>query len=185
MLHTPRIDIATIALYWRRQGSNNLSKPLFLFVFEKLLSFNIRKNVRKRFCYPLFFACSGKKSSYRKSVFFLVRFQIRKEPATENPVFALGSSLLRNRKSPAQNCVFPSLRLCFEAENNRLKIKPVSVFSLGSLLLRSETDSLTEPAKQRYRRFSFCLDIPLSSKIKPTDNLIRTRILVSLFFTCF
>lgn len=67
----------------------------------------------------------------------------------------------------------PLVRPCFETEKARRKIafslrfeaeKPsaqnwsVGVFSRASLALRSETDSLTEPAKQRYRRFSFCHD---------------------------
>jgi hypothetical protein len=61
------------------------------------------------------------------------------------------SSLLRNRKTSAQNW-------------------SVSVFSLGSLLLRSETYSLIEQAKQRHRRFSFCHDIPTIQRNKtPKD----------------
>ena len=68
----------------------------------------------------------------------------------------------------------PLVRPCFEAENNQRKIGRSMCF----LSLRSETDRLTEPAKQRYRHFSFCPDIsPYPAKQNPRG----TRIPASLF----
>ena len=133
----------------------------------------------------LFFANFGEKSPYQIFGFALFSPTCRilhlgspsGQPATENPGFALGSSLLRSRKSTAQNRVFPSLRLRFEAKNSRSKIGLAGVFSLCSLFVRSETDSLTEPTKQRYRRFSFGCDSFPIHEAKPA----RTRIFASLF----
>ena len=111
----------------------------------------------------LFFTNFGEKSPYQIFGFAL---------------FSPTCRILHLGKSPAQNRVFPSLRLRFEAKNSRSKIGLAGVFSLGSLLLRSKTNSLTEPAKQRYRCLSFCPDTLFSScETKPT----RTRIFASLF----
>lgn len=75
-----------------------------------------------------------------------------------------GNRLLKIQYSPL---VHP----CFEAKNSQSQIGPARVFSLGSSLLRSEIDSLTEPAKQRYKRFSFgCDSVSLSSETKPNQN---------------
>lgn len=52
----------------------------------------------------------------------------------------------------------PLVRPCFKAEKTPAQNWSVGLFSRASLALRSETDSRIEPAKQRYKRFSFCHD---------------------------
>ena len=73
---------------------------------------------------------------------------------------------------------FLLVRSCFKAEKTPAQNWAVGVFSLGSPLLRSETDSLTEPAKQRYRRFSFGCD---SFPIQRNKTQPEPRIFASLF----
>ena len=61
----------------------------------------------------------------------------------------------------------PLVRPCFETEKARLKI----AFSLRFVFAsKQKTDSLTEPAKQRYRRFSFGCDSFTIQRNKTNQN---------------